>query len=98
MGKRTPPLPYFVIPAKAGTRSVRKLTHPWVSAFAGMTKGESGRNPSKSARHPAENSFVPTTPITINAIKPIWAPLTFSPKKISPPMMTPTAPRPVQIA
>ncbi len=31
--------PNVVIPAKAGTQSVRRLTHPWVPACAGMTKG-----------------------------------------------------------
>ena len=42
MGEGTlPPFPYFVIPAKAGTQSVRQLAHPWVPAFAGMTKGKS---------------------------------------------------------
>ena len=30
--------PIFVIPAKAGTQSVRRLTPHWVPAFAGMTK------------------------------------------------------------
>ena len=29
--------PIFVIPAKAGTQSVRRLTPHWVPAFAGMT-------------------------------------------------------------
>ncbi|SBV32670.1 protein of unknown function [uncultured Sphingopyxis sp.] len=28
---------YFVIPAKAGTQSMRRLTPDWVPAFAGMT-------------------------------------------------------------
>lgn len=28
----------FVIPAKAGTQSVRRLAHHWVPAFAGMTR------------------------------------------------------------
>src|SRR3546814_7350963 len=31
----------FVIPAKAGIQSARRLAHPWVPAFAGMTKGRS---------------------------------------------------------
>ena len=46
----------------------------------------------------AENSFVPTTPTTINAMKPIWTPFTFSPNRMMPPMITPMAPSPVQIA
>src|SRR3546814_13474921 len=33
---------FFVIPANAGTQSARRLAHPWVPAFAGMTKGISG--------------------------------------------------------
>ena len=33
-----PASPDFVIPAKAGTQSVRRLTPLWVPAFAGMTK------------------------------------------------------------
>src|SRR5690606_15871775 len=36
--------PTFVIPAKAGTQSARRLTPRWVPAFAGMTKwGDSQR-------------------------------------------------------
>src|SRR3546814_18940566 len=34
-GRRTPSC--FVIPANAGTQSVRRLIPPWVPAFAGMT-------------------------------------------------------------
>ncbi len=48
--------------------------------------------------HPCANSLVPTTPITISAMKAACTPLTLSPKKIMPPMITPTAPRPVHTA
>ena len=44
------------------------------------------------------DSLVPTTPITISAMKPICTVPIFSPNRTIPPMMTPTAPRPVQIA
>jgi len=61
-----------------------------------------GRTPlerrSGTPPHPCPNSFVPATPTTIIAIKPAWTEFTLSPKRIMPPMMTPTAPRPVQMA
>ena len=43
-------------------------------------------------------TFVPTIPTTVSAMKQAWIPLTLSPKRRTPPMMTPIAPAPVQMA
>jgi hypothetical protein len=42
---------YFVIPAKAGTQSVRRLTPHWIPAFARMTdiEGTSASRPETDA-------------------------------------------------
>ena len=44
------------------------------------------------------NSLVPTTPMMISARKPICTALSRSPNSITPKMVTPTAPSPVQTA
>lgn len=43
-------------------------------------------------------NLVPATPMTISAMNPAWTSDTLSPNRITPPMITPTAPSPVQIA
>ncbi len=42
---RFPAPPACVIPAKAGTQSVRRLPPHWLPAFAGMTKSENAEGP-----------------------------------------------------
>ena len=43
-------------------------------------------------------TLVPTMPTTVSAMKQAWMPLTLSPNRMTPPMITPIAPAPVQIA
>ncbi|PAV92782.1 hypothetical protein WR25_01324 [Diploscapter pachys] len=50
------------------------------------------------APHACANSFVPTIPTTVTAMKHACTRLTLSPNSSTPPMMTPTAPQPVHTA
>ncbi len=75
-----------------------RVNHTSLRAFAPL-RGSSVFMPCGPRDNQAcAKTLVPTMPTTVSAMKQAWTPLTLSPNRMTPPMITPIAPAPVQIA